>query len=323
MQTDQIYVCSSKRPPIFKKLQIYFVTLTHSHQSTDRHKPGPGSGELWSLMVWNKYVFIRCIISAPGLGFVFITQHTALLLFVCSLHCLQWILLYLFFLSMKLAFLLSQGITFSFISENLGEFLSRLRAGWWCWCVHVQSKIIDQSSPGVICIHTTLDGNKIKFFICAPTTHTHAIIDPRSADLNVLIICVTAMEWVCEHYGLYGGCHVTSPLDYYHRKEMTLSRQEADPQYNYIYTTRRRSPDSKESRTQLVQTSDVRQKIQNNREHLCWSAVVTPISGNGDIKWCCDTNNGSRPPDTGRPWSLLFPATKEAKQTVGLCHNEF
>lgn len=89
--------------------------------------------------------------------------------YFCSLLCLQWILLYLFFLSMKLAFLLSQGITFSFISENLGEFLSRLRAGWWCWCVHVQSKIIDQSSPGVICIHTTLDGNKIKFFICAPT----------------------------------------------------------------------------------------------------------------------------------------------------------
>ena len=216
--------------------------------------------------------------------------------YFCSLHCLQWILFstYLFFLSMKLALLLSPGISFSFLSENLGEFLSRLQAGW---CVHVQSKIIDQSFPRVICIHTTLDGNKIKFCICTPTlTHTHAIIDQRNADLNVLIICVTAMEWVCEHYGLYGGCHVTSPLDYYHRKEMTLSRQEADPQYNYIYTTPRRSPDSKESRAQLVQTSDVRQKIQNNREHFCWSAVVTPISGNGDIKWCCNTNNGSRPP---------------------------
>ena len=135
----------------------------------------------------------------------------------------------------------------------------RPAAGAACWCVHVQSKIIDQSSPCVICIHTTLDGNKIKFFICLPT-HTHAVIDPRNADLNVLIICVTALEWVCEHYGLYGGCHVTSPLDYYYRKEMTLSRQEADPQYNYICTTRRRSPDSKESRAQLVRTSDVRLK---------------------------------------------------------------
>ena len=38
----------------------------------------PSSGELWSLMVWNKYVFIRCIIPplfGPGLAVVFIALN--------------------------------------------------------------------------------------------------------------------------------------------------------------------------------------------------------------------------------------------------------
>ena len=173
----------------------------------------------------------------------------------------------------------------------------RPAAGAACWCVHVQSKIIDQSSPCVICIHTTLDGNKIKFFICLPT-HTHAVIDPRNADLNVLIICVTALEWVCEHYGLYGGCHVTSPLDYY------IARRWHSQDKKQIPSTITFAPLGGGARTQRSlehnwsgrQMSVWNKFIQNNREHLCWRAVVTPISGNGDIKWCCNTNNGSRPP---------------------------
>ena len=78
---------------------------------------------------------------------------------------------------MKLAFLLSLGISFSFFSVNFGEFSLLAGEG----CVHVQSKIIDQSSQRVICIHTTLHGNKIKFFICPPTQ--------LSTVLNVYHLC--------------------------------------------------------------------------------------------------------------------------------------
>ena len=62
----------------------------------------------------------------------------------------------------------------------------------------------------------------------------------------------------CEHYGLYGGCHVTSPLDYYNRSEMTHTRHGADLRHNYIYSTPR-SPALPGCPAQLVQTSDGRQ----------------------------------------------------------------
>ena len=74
-------------------------------------------------------------------------------------------------------------------------------------------------------------------------------------------MCCHLCHWSvsCEQYGLYGGCHVTSPLDYYNRKEMTLTRHEADPSTITFTPLGGGAPDSKESRAQLVQTSDGRQ----------------------------------------------------------------
>ena len=74
-------------------------------------------------------------------------------------------------------------------------------------------------------------------------------------------MCCHLCHWSvsCEHYGLYGGCHVTSPLDYYNRKEMTLTRHEADPSTITFTPLGGGAPDSKESRAQLIQMSDGRQ----------------------------------------------------------------
>ena len=120
---------------------------------------------------------------------------------------------------------------------------------------------------------------------------------------------------MCEHYGLYGGCHVTSPLDYYNRKEMTLTRHEADPQHNYIYTTRRRSRTQRSlehnwSRRQIFVSNKFTQIIGN----------TYAMEGRGDtqkwewryhdIKWCRNTNNGARALTLAWPWSL-----SQAEQT--------
>ena len=84
---------SYRLPPLEISLIIVILWYTHSLTSIPAVKrPGPGSGELWSLMVWNKYVFIRCIISASGLWVVFITLNSIKPYF-CGLDCLQWVLL--------------------------------------------------------------------------------------------------------------------------------------------------------------------------------------------------------------------------------------
>ena len=202
---------------------------------------------------------------------------------LCGLHCLQSLIYHYFHRRSLLHFFFTWQYPFHL-------FLKISRWAGECWCVHVQSKIRDQSSPRVICIHTTLYGNKIKFLF-ALTPATHAAIDP-------LRICRLECWELCEHYGLYGGCHVMSPLDYYNREEMTLTRHGADPQHNYIYTTQRRSPDSKESRAQLVQTSVI-SLHKKEWNHLHWSILVTPWSGNADIKCSLITQILPPPPDTG------------------------
>ena len=220
-------------------------------------------------MVWNKYVFIRCIILASGLRVVFITLNSIEPYF-CGPDCLQWILL-----SIYLSYFIDDGCS-NFCSTReypLLSFLhlriSRLQAGRWRWCMQCACAMMcsvvcmcneksEIKVPRAWSAFTPLyTGIKLGFYLHI----THATMDPDPGWPDCAVICVTG---VCEHehaehYGLYGGCHVTSPLDYYNRKEMTLTRHEADPQHNYIYTTPRRSPDSKESRAQLVQTSDGRQ----------------------------------------------------------------
>ena len=302
MQTGHIFI-SYRLPPLEIFLIIVILWYTHSLTSIPAVKrPGPGSGELWSLMVWNKYVFIRCIISASGLWVVFITLNSIEPYF-CGLDCLQWVLLsiYLFyFIDEARIFVLTRNILF-FLSF-LKTASCRLVGGPGVCSVHVQWKIRDQSSPSVICIHTTLYGNKIKFLFA------HHPRNYRPGP-SLTWMCCHLCHWSvsCEHYRLYGGCHVTSPLDYYNRKEMTLTRHEADPS-TITFTPlgggarTQRSLGHNWSRRQMAVSNKF---TQNNRDHLCSSVVVTPISGNGDIKWCCNTNNGPRSPDTA--WMAMEP----------------
>ena len=249
--------------PSLVSLIIVILWYTHSHISLPAvNRPGPGSGELWSLMVWNKYVFIRCIILASGLRVVFITLNSIEPYF-CGPDCLQWILLsiYLsyFIDDARIFFSTREYPLLSFLCKNLPA------AGWSVALVYAVCSVVCMCNekseikvPRAWSAFTPLyTGIKLSFYLHI----THATMDPDPGWPDCAVICVTG---VCEHehaehYGLYGGCHVTSPLDYYNRKEMTLTRHEADPQHNYIYTTPRRSPDSKESRAQLVQTSDGRQ----------------------------------------------------------------
>ena len=144
MQTGHIFI-SYRLPPLEIFLIIVILWYTHSLTSIPAVKrPGPGSGELWSLMVWNKYVFIRCIISASGLWVVFITLNSIEPYF-CGLDCLQWVLLsiYLFyFIDEARIFVLTRNILFflSFLK------ICQLQAGRWGWCMQCACAMKNQRS---------------------------------------------------------------------------------------------------------------------------------------------------------------------------------
>ena len=88
--------------------------------------------------------------------------------------------IFILFIDEACIFCYPREYPFHFFLKISVNFLSLLQPGvaseGW---VHVQSKIIDQSSPRVICIHTTLHGNK-SFYL-----PTHAL----STVLNVYHLC--------------------------------------------------------------------------------------------------------------------------------------